>query len=399
MSRTESQPPSGEGYSRGLLTAAACAGMFVFGIVMAVLGASLPGLFERIDFGKGQAADLFLLMNFAMLLMSVLFGPVVDRFGFKVFLGLSSLLVGFSLFALAGASTFPLLVAAVLALGFGGGGLNGGTNALMSDLHPERRAAALNLLGIFFGFGALTVPFLIGTLVGRFGLSSILYFTCLLCAVPPALFGPARFPRPKQRQGFPIRKAGRIIRSPVLWLAAFLLFFQSANEFTVGGWLATYLREQFTMSGSAASLTLAGYWAAVMAGRLFASLVIKRIGRMRLLLGSAGLALAAALLLVAAPSSIGAAAGAVFIGLGFSAIYPTTLAVVGGSSPALSGTAFSVVFTVALCGGMTAPWLAGKVAQTAGLRTSFMIPVACLLMIIALGFGLKKRSEAQTAQG
>lgn len=399
MSRTGAVPPFAEEYSRGLLTAAACAGMFVFGIVMAVLGASLPGLFERIGFGKGQAADLFLLMNFAMLLMSVLFGPVVDRFGFRAFLSLSSLLVGLSLFALAGAETYTLLVAAVLALGFGGGGLNGGTNALMSDLHPERRAAALNLLGVFFGFGALTVPFLIGTLVGRFGLRAILYFTCLLCAVPLVLFGPARFPRPKQRQGFPLREAGRIIRSPVLWLAAFLLFFQSANEFTVGGWLATYLKEQFGMSGSAASLTLAGYWAAVMAGRLLASFIINKTGRMRLLLGSAGLALAAALLLAAAPSSAGAAAGAVVIGLGFSAIYPTTLAVVGGSFPTLSGTAFSVVFTVALCGGMTAPWLAGKVAQSAGLRTSFMIPVACLVMIIGLGFGLKRKSEAPDARG
>jgi fucose permease len=373
--------------------------MFVFGIVMAVLGASLPGLFERIGFGKGQAADLFLVMNFAMLLMSLVFGPVVDRFGFKAFLSLASLVVGLSLFAMAGAATYPLLVAAVLALGLGGGGLNGGANALTSDLNPDRRAAALNLLGIFFGFGALTVPFLIGTLVERFGLSAILYFTCLLCGVPLALFGLARFPRPKQRQGFPLREAGSIIRSPVLWLAAFLLFFQSANEFTVGGWLATYLREQFAMSGSAASLTLAGYWAAVMAGRLLAALVINRTGRMRLVLGSAGLALAAALLLVAAPSSAGAAAGAVLIGLGFSAIYPTTLAVVGGSFPAISGTAFSVVFTVALCGGMTAPWLAGKVAQTAGLRTSFMIPVACLVMIITLAFWLKKRSEARVARG
>ena len=45
----------------------AWAGMFVFGIVMAILGRILPSLFERIGFGAGAAGNLFLTMNFAML--------------------------------------------------------------------------------------------------------------------------------------------------------------------------------------------------------------------------------------------------------------------------------------------------------------------------------------------
>ena len=104
------------------LTASAFAGMFVFGIVMAILGAALPTLFEKIGFGPAAAGSLFLSMNFAMLVMTVFFGPLVDRFGFKALLLVSSLLVAASFLLLAGAATFQALVAAVVVLGLGGVG-------------------------------------------------------------------------------------------------------------------------------------------------------------------------------------------------------------------------------------------------------------------------------------
>ena len=235
--------------TRKLMTAA-CSGMFVFGIVMAILGAILPGLFAKVGFDKGAAGDLFLTMNFAMLVMTLLFGPMVDRFGFKVLLIASALLVAGAFFLLSVASTYGLILAAAVVLGFGGGGLNGGTNALTSDIHEaEKRGPALNVLGVFFGFGALTIPFLIGTLLAVLGMGKILLMAVVLSLVPLVLFAASRFPRAKQAQGFPIKDAARIGRDPLLWLCAFLLFFQSGNEFTVGGWISTHLQE--TLRGRA----------------------------------------------------------------------------------------------------------------------------------------------------
>jgi fucose permease len=80
----------------------------------------------------------------------------------------------------------------------------------------------------------------------------------------------------------------------------------------------------------------------------------------------------------------------VLIGLGFAAIYPTTLAVAGGAFPAFSGTAFSVIFVVALVGGMTAPWLVGKIAAGAGLRQGLIIPVVNCAMIIVLQLAIMR---------
>lgn len=377
------------------LMLSAWAGIFVFGIVMATLGAILPSLFERIQFNKSEAGNLFFFMNLAMLGMSVVFGPVVDRFGYRIFLALCCLLVAVSFFLFTIAPTYSLLVTAALFLGVGGGGLNGGSNALTSDLSPESRSAALNLLGIFFGFGALLIPFLIGTLLSSLGLHVILIVATVLSLIPFVLFILLRFPKAKQAQGFPMRRAARVIGHPLLWLCGFLLFFQSGNEFTVGGWISTYLNENFRFSRMSASLVLAGYWGAMMVGRLVVSRKLVRVLKNEtLILSSAILALAGTTLVASAPSGILAAVGVVLAGFGFAAIFPTTLAIAGEAFSDLTGTAFSVIFMVALAGGMTAPWLVGKVAEVSGLRTGLVIPVVCSAMIIVLLLaimGLRRR--------
>jgi FHS family glucose/mannose:H+ symporter-like MFS transporter len=375
--------PAGGGVRR--LVFSAWAGIFVFGLVMAILGAILPSLFDRIDFNKSEAGNLFFIMNLAMLGMSVVFGPVVDRFGYRAFLALCAILVAVAFLFFTLAPGYSFLVAAALLLGIGGGGLNGGSNALTSDLSPGSRSAALNLLGIFFGFGAMLIPLLIGTLLGILGLDAILVVATVLSLIPFAFFLSLRFPPAKQARGFPLRQAARVVGNPLLWICGFLLFFQSGNEFTVGGWVSTYLNEQFRFAPSAAALFLSGYWGMIMLGRLIVSRRLVHVLRNEtLVLASAVLALAATALIAAAPSGALAGLGVILAGLGFAAIFPTTLAVAGEAFSALTGTAFSVIFMIALSGGMIAPWLTGKVAEASGLRTGMIIPVISCVMIILL---------------
>jgi fucose permease len=380
------------------LQSSAWAGIFVFGIVMAVLGAILPSLFDRIGFGAAAAGSLFLTMNFAMLVTTLFFGPLVDRFGFKALLAVSAFLVAAAFLLLSFASTYGLVLAGAVVLGLGGGGLNGGTNALTSGIHEgEKRGAALNVLGIFFGFGALSIPFLIGTLRDLLGLRNILFLATALSLIPFLLYLALRFPKAKQAQGFPIKAAASIVRSPLLWLCALILFFQSGNEFTVGGWISTYLQKTFGLGGSISALILATYWAAIMSGRLLSSRLVRTVRSETLILGSASLALCSAALMALAPSGIAAAAGAVVIGFGFAAIYPTTLAIVGEKFAAFTGTAFSVVIAVGLVGGMLAPWLAGRIAEASSLRQGLIIPVINCAMIVVLSVlvGREMKKEKQ----
>ena len=92
----------------------------------------------------------------------------------------------------------------------------------------------------------------------------------------------------------------------------------------------------------------------------------------------------AAVLVAWSPAPIAAPAGVVLLGFGFATIFPTTLAVIGEAFPRFSGTAFSVLFVIALAGGMTAPWVTGNLARAHGLARGMLVPVVNCTMIIAI---------------
>jgi FHS family glucose/mannose:H+ symporter-like MFS transporter len=376
----------------GPLNAAACAGMLVFGIVMALLGAILPHLSARIGFDLAQAGQLFLVMNFCMLLCSLGIGPVMDRFGMKAPMALGPLAVGAALIVLAFASGFGALLAGVALLGAGGGALNGSTNTLVADLNPDagRKNAALNLLGMFFGFGALLLPFGIGSLVGRLGLVAILALAAVLCAAVTLLSASLRFPQPKQTARVRAADVLRFLRVPTVWGLALLLFCESGNEFLLGGYIATYLSREIHLSLAAASYALAGFWAAIMLARALSSRVLLRVpGPRVILLGAAASALASAALLMAGAATA-AVIAVIVLGFSLAGIYPTTLGVAGAKFERHSGTVFGILFTIALSGGMLFPWTAGLIANASGMRAGLALAPAAFLAIFLIASALPR---------
>lgn len=383
--------------SRQALDAVAAAAMFVFGVVVALLGAVMPILSERLSIGLGEVATLFLVMNGAMLAASVLVGPSMDRFGMKGPLALGVLLAGASLAAVAVAPGFGALLGAVACLGFGGGVINAGANTLVADLHddPDAKAAALNLLGVFYGIGALLLPFGVGMLVARVGLAALLFVAAALCVVTGLFALALRFPAAKQARGWPIARAGRFLRMPFVLALAFLLFFESGNEFVLGGYFTTYLTQGLAAPPASASYALTAYWAAILVARLVLGRgLLARVGAHTAVAAGALLALAGALAVAAAPSLAVAAAGIVLTGLALAAVFPTVLGIAGARFPEHSGTVFGILFTVALTGGMTMPWLAGNLAAWAGLRVVFVL-VAANFATIALLNAVARRHNAR----
>ena len=373
------------------LTAASSSSIFIFGIVMAILGAILPQLVDNLSLQPTQAGNLFFFMNLGMLAATLFFGPVVDRFGFKLLLALGSLLVGLSFTGLALSSSYGLVMLSVVFLGLAGGVLNGGSNALVNDLHPGRRAAALNFLGVFFGFGAMLVPLIIGGFLKQLGLRPVILIAAGLSLIPFVLFSVFSFPRPKQAQGFPLKDVKKIVSSGLLWLAAFILFFQSGNEFSVGGWLSSYFREKFQFGLSQSALVLSGYWFFLIVGRFLYPALNRLWKRETVVMLSVVVALVSVAGLILSPAGWLAVAFALLVGLGFAAIYPTTLAVIGEKFPEFSGTAFSLAISIGLGGGMLSPWLIGRVSQAYSLQVGLLVPLFSLAMILVLQIIIRRK--------
>jgi FHS family glucose/mannose:H+ symporter-like MFS transporter len=387
-------------FNKRLLTGVACSGIFVFGIVMALLGSTLPLLARRISLSLGQMGNLFFIMNLAMMLVMPVLGPLLDHIGMRFLISGGSLLTAISLAWISGAWSYPTLLVAVFFLGAAGGCLNGTTNTLVADLNtdPRQKTSALNLLGVFFGFGALSLPFCIGALVERFGFRLIVLQGAVLTLVLACICFVPTYPPPKQEGRIQWNEVSLLARNPAVLLLGFLLFFQSGNEFIMGGYLAMFLNSQLDVPISRASFYLATYWGAIMLARLILSRLLLVMTGPKLVLNSA-LAAALGVTLLLLSSNTGVTLFAVLlIGTSFAGIFPTTLGVAGTLFPLNSGTVFGIMFTIALSGGMILPWIVGQLAAVQGLRRALVIVIFDALMILFLQLGiagyLKTRTDA-----
>lgn len=385
-------------YHRKLVFGAACLGMLVFGIVLTSLGALLPSLIEQFGIDRSEAGSLLMLMSIGVLLGSLVFGPIADRYGYKGLLLFSLALVLAGLEGIAFASSLAWLRVAIVLVGFAGGIVNGGANALVADISEGGRTAGLSLLGIFFGVGAVGVPFSLGLLLDSFSYGTLVAVVGLSVLIPLAFVAALRFPRAKQGQGMPMRQGLRLTGDRILLLMGLVLFLQSGLEVTVGGWTATYYQERMGLDGTVALAFLSLFWLGMMLSRLALGTLFSRTpGRITLPL-SIGVAMLGSALMLSAPSLALAGLGTWLTGAGLGAGYPVMLGMVGERYADFSGTAFSIVFVIALTGGSLIPYLAGVLGEEFGLAASLLIvPVILAIQLVVFGVLLRRPALAPQA--
>lgn len=364
-------------YNRKLVFTAACLGMLMFGIILTTLGSILPFIIEKFGIDKTSAGSLMLLMSFGILTGSLIFGPIVDRYGYKILLIVCSAIIFFGLEAIAFTPYFGLLRLTVFIVGLAGGIINGGANALVADISEGGKSANLSFLGIFFGVGAIGVPLLLGSLLQFFSYENIMGGVGFFIIIPFFVFLILRFPAPKQAQGFPIKQGLSLLSELPLILFGVILFFQSGMEITVGSWSSLFFKEELAIDANRAVLFLSFYWLGIMITRLVLGYLLKKISPVILQLSSFGIALVGALMLLFSSNLYAAIPGLFLLGCGLAAAFPIMLGYVGDRYPKLSGTAFSIAFVMALTGGMIFPYLTGVSGQSLGLRISFIaIPIS-----------------------
>lgn len=376
---------------RRVLFSSACLGMLLFGVTLTMLGSILPEIIPRYGISKSDAGSLFTVMNFGILLGSLFFGPIVDRYGYKKLLLVSTLLLFIGIEGVAFANTFKLFGVFVFLFGLSGGIINGATNALVSDISEEGRGAGLALLGVFFGVGAFGVPLILGALLDLFTYTQIISSLGSIVIIAFVLFFSIQFPAPKQPHSFPVKEVISLIKHPTLLLLAFILFFQSGMEITTGGWTATYFNEVLMIDSSTSVFLLSFFWIGMMLSRLALSRLLIHRSPSIIFKISIIIAFFGSLLLLLTNHITVATIGVFIIGAGFGAGFPVVLGYIGDLYPKISGTAFSLALAIALTGGMLLPYLAGIIGDFHGLRSSFLIIPSALVAIWMLFFIVMNR--------
>lgn len=379
--------------NKNLVFASACMGMLLFGIVFLSLGTVSTFIQENFGLDKLAVASLASSLPLGMLLGSMLFGPAVDRYGYKPLLLISAGLILVALEMIAFSGSAWMFRVSYFLIGLGGGAINGGTNALAVDLASESKGARLSLLGVFFGIGALGMPLIMGSLIHVMPYSIIIGLIGAVVLVPLVFIVLVKFPKPKYQQGFPARQALALLKEPLLLVMGFILFFESALEGITGNWTTSYLKG-ISLSDQAAVYALSAEVIALVAARLLLSRLLRTIRPHIMLYACFSLLMAGSVMLYMANSFTAAVAAMVFIGAGTAAGFPVILGYVGELYANLSGTAFGITIVIALVGNTLVNYLVGWISASSGIQIFPLILLSCAIMMLVL-FSLVLKSVSQ----
>ena len=332
-------------YSTTNVFIAACAGMAFFGVTMLSLAPILGPLNESVQGANALPST----MSIGIIIGTLLFGPVVDKFGYKWLLIIASILALAGIQGLARFQEIGLLHASIAMLGLGGGVLNGLTNALVSDIYDDdKRGGRLGILGACYCIGAL-----LWTLLNYFipdyrlplNTMSVIMLLCIL------FFCFIAFPQAKEQESVSFQKTLGLLKYPALLMFAVVLFFQSGFEGVSGSFTVSYLDKAFQIDNATATLSMTWFTIGMLAGRLplgFITKHLKDLGTLYLYLFTA---LTGVVIFYLGGNEVNMVYAAMtLIGFGVGATFPVVLNYIGSTFRSQSGTAFSIALFIALCG-------------------------------------------------
>ncbi len=338
-------------------------GMIFFGVAFVIMGAVLPSLIKEFSLDTTAASTLVGLLPVGILLGSVLFGPVIDRFGYKKLIILSSIVTVAGLELLAFMDTIPTIRFSIFLIGLGGGILNGLTNALVSDISDDKnRASNLSILGVFYTIGAIIIPLLFATLSKSISYQTIVSGAGIIMALSLLYFFTIEFPDAKFKQGFPLKRVFSMAKEPVILLLSFVLFFQSGLEGICNNWIPTYLESEKGIDAQKAMLALSALIVGIGIGRLLLGYLLRIVAKEIVLITSVAIAAAGIVVIYLFPAVTPALAGSFMLGLGFASTFPVVLGDIGERYKEISGTAFSFALVIALTGNTLINLLIGYIS-------------------------------------
>lgn len=381
-------------YKKNVVFSAACLGMLLFGMVFLSLGTVLTFIKETYGLDDLAASSLTALLPFGILAGSLVFGPSVDRYGYKLVLIISSVLIAIAFEMIAFSASITLLQAAFFLIGIGGGIINGATNALVSDITAEDKGANLSFLGVFFGVGAMGMPALLGMLSGLISYSTIVAAVGLFVIIPIIYFSVITFPVPKLAQGFPIKEIPKLFNITLL-LLGMVLFFQSAIEGITNNWTTSYLESGLKIDAKSALLALTILNAGLLGARLVLGFLLKKVAPYIVLVSCLFIILIGAAILYFSTSAVVAYFGVLLLGIGFSPGFPVILGYTGELYPKLTGTAFSFAITLGLIGNTLLNAMVGVISKSYGIEKLPVVLIVTVILMILVVSALLKRISTQ----
>jgi FHS family glucose/mannose:H+ symporter-like MFS transporter len=360
------------------------AGFVLTGVVNTMLGPLLPLLSARWGLTDARTGYLFTAQFSGSMLGVMGSSLLMARRRHRV-----SLMLGLGLMALGSmtllSETWVWGILATFAFGIGLGFTIPTTNLLISELNPQRRAAALSFVNFSWTLGAAACPFFISAslrmhrshqlLYGIGALLILMAFSLRLVSVPDI---------DASSQNDAKAVPTNVWRSRWVPILGALFFLYVGTEAGVGGWTATYAQRISLEPSTTWVLMPSFFWAALLLGRATAPLFLNVVRELTLAEYGLALSIAGVATLLAARSLSVVAIGVSLVGLGLSSVFPIAIATLSRKFGASASRIAGVMFALASAGGATLPWLIGYTSTISGnLKYGLAVPLlSCVVMLI-----------------
>ena len=355
-------------------------GIFLFGVSMVIIGSTLSVLRERFGMSDIEAGGLFSILPFGLLVGSVTFGPVADKYGYRWVLTVAGLFLSLGFFGIAHAGSLFVLRSCIFLFGIGGGVINGASSALVSDLSvKEHKITNLIWLGAFFGVGAFVTPIILSVIEKTY-YTLVIDVAGVLSLLIAILFAVIAYPVTVQKDKISFKLIPVFVKNRLFMALCFYLFFQSSFEAIVNNWTVTFFVDLRVGENKAllafSSSVLGMILMRVLTGSVLCNFTFNRLMTLALIFLTAGLIL----LILPTPYFI-KVTGMFFIGAGLAPGFPVMLGSAGELFKEVSATAFSFAMLIALIGNTLINYITGVLTEKFGMG---VFPYVIMTEIVAL---------------
>lgn len=366
-------------------------GYILSGAVITIFGAILPHLIEEEQLNYAVAGGLISILAIGNFCASIIYPLAKRHFSHRsvvvAITGLSPIVM--LLLTIHPPVAFMYLLVFVL-------GITKGTvtiiNNLAMNVATNSSTKYLNILHTTFAVGAFASPFIMAALLALgFPWRIIMYILCVSGAIFPLNYWTMDYrmleePQPSAANAGDHRASGHtraLLTNRSFLIITFIMFMYVGFENTVNGWFVTYLKDTGVMTSALATAMVSVTWIMMMAGRMGTAQFLQNGNKLQIILVSALIDFVAIVLLVNTHTATMAAIIIAVLGLGMSAIYPTTVAAAG---PIIEGSTMglSLLTGISAIGGILVPQIIGILADAVGIAGAMVTVVLTVGIMLAL---------------
>jgi fucose permease len=369
--------------------------MLVFGLVVNIRGPINPLIQKDYGINYSQLGLVMVLFSIGSSFATFSGGILIEKFSLKkvFWAGLFIEIIG--LVAIKYINEYYLLTLIMGIIGLGMGVLNVSANTLASRIFIKDKGKMMNIFHLFFGVGGIVAPIYATQLIKRGFKWESSYFFSILLILSLLLFSLfSRFPEadPKEEQNN--TQVMDLIKDMKVVIFILMFFFYVGAEIGLTSWLGLYLDDVQGRSEEEISFYIFLFFLLFTVGRFLGSIIVEKIGYLRLVLISSVSAIISILLAIIGPDYF-----AFFFsltGLFLSIDFPTMQAAIFEIFDENISAIIGITLTAGGLGNIfMANWLPGLINDLIGIKLGFILFIAYLLILVGAILFLKYKYIGQ----